>query len=186
MRRENPKVIRRSILEILYDSYQVDPLHMLSPYDLAEHRTVQLEDLTPNCHYLHDRELIEMMVGYKPPMFDAVRIAPPGIELYEDVRAFDKQFPPIATETRGAPNVVPLMMQLGREAEVCSLEGVRRDWLLKDMSHLRDELRLPEDEWRADIILRDLSWLEGFFEEGDESELPALDKLKSILIAWLT
>ena len=186
MRKTNPKVIRRSIMEILYDSYQVDPLHMLSPYDLAEFKTVILTDLTPNCHYLHDRNLIEMMVGYNPPMFDAVRIAPKGIELYEDVRAFDREFPPFATEGRGAPNVVPLIMQMGREAEICSLEGVRREWLMKDLSHLRDELRLPEEEWRADIILRDLQWLEGFFEEDLEAELPALVKLKDMLTAWLS
>ena len=186
MTKKNPKVVRRSIMEILYDSYQVDPLHMLSPYDLAEHKTVVLEDLTPNCHYLHDRSLIEMMVGYNPPMFDAVRIAPKGIELYENIRAFDKEFPAAATESRGAPNVIPLMMQMGREAEACRTEGLRREWLMKDISHLRDELRRPDEEWRSDAILRDLRWLQGFLEEGGEFELPTLAELRSILTAWLT
>ena len=86
---------------------------MLSPYDIAEHGTVVLEDLTANCHYLHDRSLIELMVGYNPPMFDAARIAPEGIEIYEDMAQFDKQFPRDPSEGRlRAPNIIPHMTQL--------------------------------------------------------------------------
>ncbi len=187
MDRGNPKLVRRLILEILYDSYQKDPLHMLSPYDLAEHGTIVLGDLTPNCHYLHDRSLIELMMGYNPPMFDAARIAPSGIELYENILEFDKQFPRDPSQGRlRAPNVIPLMTQVAREAEVCSLEGVRREWLLRDLSHLRDELRQPEDEWRADAIMRDIKWLEGIFDEDEGKELPSLEELKTMLYAWLT
>jgi len=183
----NPKLIRRRIIEILYQSYQVDPLRMLSPYDIAEHGTVVLEDLTANCHYLHDRSLIELMVGYNPPMFDAARIAPEGIEIYEDMSQFDKLFPRDPSEGRlQAPNVIPLMTQVAREAEASPLDGVRREWLLRDLSHLRDELRLPENEWRPEVIMRDLQWLEGLLESEEDADLPSLDRLKSMLNAWLT
>ncbi len=174
-------------MEILYESYQKDPLHMLSPYDIAEHGTVVLEELTPNCHYLHDRSLIELMMGYNPPMFDAARIAPQGIELYENILEFDKLFPRDPSEGRlRAPNVIPLMIQVAREAEASSLDGVRREWLLRDLSHLREELRRPEDDWRAETILRDLKWLEGIMDTNEGDELPSLEKLKSMLYAWLT
>lgn len=187
MEKFNPRLVRRRIMEILYDSYQKDPLHMLTPHDIADHGTVMLEDLPPNCHYLHDRDLIELMLGYNPPMFDATRIAPKGIELYENIAEFDKFFPRDPSEERlRAPNVIPLMLQLAREAEASSLEGLRREWLLRDLSHLRDELRRPEDEWRAEIILRDLQWLEGLFDAGEDSELPSLEKLTAMLNAWLT
>ena len=187
MEKFNPRLVRRRIMEILYDSYQKDPLHMLTPHDIADHGTVMLEDLTPNCHYLHDRDLIELMLGYNPPMFDATRIAPKGIELYENISEFDKIFPRDPAEERlRAPNVIPLMLQLAREAEASSLEGVRREWLLRDLSHLRDELRRPEDEWRAESILRDLQWLEGLVDADEGSELPSLKEFKAMLHAWLT
>ena len=174
-------------MEILYESYQKDPLNMLSPYDIADYGTVVLEELTPNCHYLHDRSLIELMMGYNPPMFDAARIAPQGIELYENILEFDKVFPRDPSEGRlRAPNVIPLMIQVAREAEASSLDGVRREWLLRDLSHLREELRRPEDEWRAETILRDLKWLEGIMDTNEGEELPSLEKLKSMLYAWLT
>lgn len=174
-------------MEILYDNYQKDPLHMLTPYDIAEYGTVVLEDLTPNCHYLHDRDLIELMVGYNPPMFDAARIAPNGIELYENLSEFDKTFPRDPSEARlRAPNAIPLMMRLAREAEASSLEGLRREWLMRDLSHLRDELRRPEEEWNAETILRDLEWLKGLFEANEDPELPSLEALTSMLHAWLT
>lgn len=183
----NPKLVRRRIMEILYQSYQDDPLRMLSPYDIAEHGTVVLEDLTANCHYLHDRSLIELMVGYNPPMFDAARIAPEGIEIYEDMTQFDKLFPRDPTESRlRAPNIIPLMTQMAREAEDSTLDGLRREWLLRDLSHLRDELRRPEDEWRPEVILRDLQWLEGLLESEEDAQLPSLEKLKATLDAWLT
>ena len=174
-------------MEILYESYQKDPLQMLSPHDIADHGTVVLQDLPPNCHYLHDRSFIELMMGYNPPMFDAARIAPQGIEVYEDILEFDRLFPRDPSEARlQAPNVIPLMMQVAREAEVSSLDGVRREWLLRDLSHLRDELRRPENEWRAETILSDLDWLEGIIETNLREELPSLEKLKSMLYGWLT
>lgn len=186
MERVNPKLVRRRILEILYDEYQKDPLHMLTPYDIADHGTIVIDDLTPNCYYLHDRSLVELMVGYNPPLFDAVRIAPMGIDLYENVSEFDKNFPRDPSESRlRAPNVIPLMMQLAREGEKCGLKGIRRDWLLRDLSHLRDELRRPEEEWRADAIFLDLQWMEGCFDGKDDSVLPSLEELKAMLISWL-
>ena len=188
MKKTNPKAVRRRIITILYELYLEDPLRMMSPDDIVEDGTLDLEDLAPNCHYLHDRKLIELMVGYNPPMFAATRIAPEGIDLFEDRAAFDRQFPVGLDETAlRAPNVIPLLMQLAREADQSSVAGIQREWLLRDITHLRDELRQPERDWRADVILNDLRWLEGFFEGDDTArELPSLGRLKDMLVAWLT
>ena len=106
---------------------------------------------------------------------------------YEDMAQFDKLFPRDPSEARlRAPNIIPLMTQMAREAEASTLQGVRREWMLRDLSHLRDELRRPEDEWRSDVILRDLDWLEGLLDGDEGAELPSLDKLKTTLKAWLT
>lgn len=174
-------------MSILYDSYQHDPMQMLTPQDIAEVGTVVLEDLPANCHYLHDQSLIELLVGYNPPMFAAARIAPKGIDLYENDIEFDKAFPLEATEDDlRAPNVIPLMMQLAQEIEASSLDGIRLEWLLRDVSHLREELRRPEYDWRAEPILNDLRWVEALIEQDGELRLLAFEQIADTLRSWLT
>lgn len=183
----DPRTIRRRILTLLYDCYQRDPLQMLSPQDMVEHGSLETAHLSANCHYLHDRSLIELLVGYNPPLFAAARIAPQGIDLYEDVSTFDKTFP-ISIEEREAhfPNVIPLMMQLAREAEDSNIEGIKREWLLRDLGHLREELRKPVEEWQAAAILNDLEWLEGVLGDSEGVRVPSFAGLQAMLTAWLT
>jgi len=66
------KSIRRKLLTRLYERYQRDPLDMLEPQDFAD--IAVRVSLAANMHYLADRGLVEMMMGYNPPMFSAVRI----------------------------------------------------------------------------------------------------------------
>jgi hypothetical protein len=184
MTMNNPHVVRRSIMEILYASFQNDPLQMLAPADIVERGPVTIPELVPNAHYLHDRKLIEMMMGYTPPLFAAARIAPEGIDLFEDAKAFDLKFPEkLEPATAGIPDLVQVVLQLMQEAEATSLEGRRRDWLLNDIDLLRADLAVPKRDWNADAILSRLEWLDGFFD--DETALPSLVRLRELLQARL-
>lgn len=161
-------------------------MQMLTPDDIMEDGLVAVSELSANCHYLHDRSLIELLVGYNPPMFAAARIAPKGIDLYEDPLKFDKLFPENPAERRlRAPNVIPVMMRLAQESERSPMEGLRREWLLRDLGQLREKLRQVPEDWEADAILNDLEWLEGILQE-EGLELEAFSELQSMLKAWLT
>lgn len=180
----NAKAARRRIMQILYDSFLHDPLQMMSPSDMVDEGGISITELVPNAHYLHDRNLIELMMGYNPPLFAATRISPEGIDLIEDRPEFERMFPHDAI---GAPvsvgDIVELVTMLVREAEECALEGRRREWLLGDIDALRHELVAPEASWRSDVIMARLDWMDGFFENDDV--LPSLDKLRTALIARL-
>ena len=181
----NAKAARRRIMEILYESFLHDPLQMMTPSDIVDAGGISITELVPNAHYLHDRNLIELMIGYNPPLFAATRIAPQGIDLYEDRPEFERMFPPDAVAASvSVGDIVELVIVLVREAEASGLEGRRRDWLLGDIDALRHELVAPEVKWRADVIMARLQWLDGFFE--DDEALPSLAKLRAALIARLT
>ena len=172
-------------MQILYDSFLKDPLQMMSPSDIVEEGGISITELVPNAHYLHDRNLIELMVGYNPPLFAATRIAPEGIDLYEDRPEFEKMFPPDAVKSVvSVSEIVSMVLLLLREAEDSDLDGRRREWLLGDIDALRAELVAPEVHWRADVIMARLQWLDGFFDEGEA--LPSLETLREALIARLS
>lgn len=158
---------------------------MMTPTDIVEAGGISITELVPNAHYLHDRNLIELMIGYNPPLFAATRIAPSGIDLYEDRPIFERMFPADAiADSVSVSDVVALVMVLLSEAEASGLEGRRREWLLGDIDALRQELVAPEVNWRTDVIMARLQWLDGFFE--DEGTMPTLNKLRDALIARLT
>ena len=69
----HPKAVRRRILVMLYESYQVHPLQMITPAEIMEAIALSKEDLAANAYYLHDSGLVEMMMGYAPPLFAAAR-----------------------------------------------------------------------------------------------------------------
>ncbi len=177
----NPKQARRVILTVLYESYQRDPMNMMTPSDMADASALLMDDLAPNCHYLHERDLIELIMGYNPPLFAAARIAPEGIDLYEDRTRFERFFsqgPGAGSDDTKA--LIPLLMALALEAESTPLEGLRREWLLRDVSRLRELVRVPEKEWDADAIVNSLGWLRGFAKDG--VQLPSLDDIGEIVL----
>jgi hypothetical protein len=176
----NPKHARRRILTALYESYQRDPLVMMTPSDIADASALMIDELAPNCHYLHDRELIELMMGYNPPLFAAARIAPEGIDLYEDRSRFEQYFSAgTGRHDEDTASLIPLTMSLARQAEEAPIDGLRRDWLLRDVTRLRELMRGSEKDWDTESILNALQWLRGFTGAG--VELPALNDIDAIL-----
>lgn len=176
----HPKAIRRRILTFLYDRYQNDPLDMLSPSDFTDagfERTV----LVPNMHYLSDRELVEMMIGYQPPMFSAVRITHRGIDLHEDRFRFNLEFPASLNETEEAYAELPILVErLVEEADCSALDGEARKNLLRDVQYLRDEFARPAERWRQEVIDSVIGWIEGNFATPHE-ELPSLAGIRLAL-----
>lgn len=182
MNTATPKIIRREILGILYESYLEDPLQMLTPTDITERGSIRTKDLVSNAYYLHDLDLIELMVGYNPPLFAATRILPKGIELFEDREALDKLFPLGPSLPSGdMTQLIGLMLKLGEEADRTELQGSQKNWLLKDVERLRTLLIIPEKEWDSEDILSTLQWLDGFFMEQENVPLPSLELMKTIL-----
>ncbi len=175
-----PKQVRARILGTLYDTFQRDPLIMMTPSDIADGAQLKMDVLAANCHYLHDRNFIELMMGYNPPLFAAARIAPEGIDLYEDRKRFKSLFSEDpADHADVTADVIPLILALGREAETAPLAGLKREWLLADVSRLRDLLRRPQDAWDADHLRNALQWLQG--QATPDAPLPSLAALEDAL-----
>lgn len=178
-----PKSVRRQLLLKLYDAYFKDPLDMLSPEDLMGDEPLAREDLLANAHYLNDRQLIELMLAYNPPMFAAARITAKGIDLVENHFEFNLLFPPAPGDATDNAAVLPMLMErLVEEADYSPLDGEARKCLLRDVQYLRDELARPESRWRHHVITALLDWIGGNFEEPG-AVLPSLAALRQRLEA---
>lgn len=150
MHMEDHKALRRMILELLYQSFHEDPLRMVEPDVFFAAPPLDRTNIVPNMHYLSDRKLVEMMMGYAPPMFSAVRITPAGIDLVENRFNFNLQFPPARHDSE---SVIPaLLEQLVEEGDFLPLDGLARRQLLGDILYLREELNRPADRWRHGIV----------------------------------
>ena len=177
----NPKSVRRRMLIILYERYLKDPLDMLSPSDLMEDGTISREDLVANAYYLHDRGLVELMIGYNPPMFAAARITANGIDLVENHYEFNLRFPGDLQETEETLNELPVLIErLVEEADLSPLDGEARKSLLRDVQYLRDEFARPAHRWRHEVIDTVLGWMAEPFDNVDEV-LPSLTKIQTLL-----
>jgi len=172
--------IRRRILTILYERYFSDPLDMPGPEDLLRDG-VEREDLVPNAHYLNDRGLIELLIGYSSPLFTAARITAKGIEVVENRYQFDLMFPPEPSESEFALAEVPVLVErLIEEADFAPIDGEARHCLLRDVQYLRDELARPTSRWRYKVIEAVLEWI-GEHVGGSDETLPSLGKLRERL-----
>ena len=101
------------------------------------------ESLIPNIHYLHDRGLVELMLGFSAPMFDGARITADGIDLVENTSEFGLRFPQSLDDEEALSAGVPVLMErLVEEADLCALDGEARRALLRDIQYLREELAL--------------------------------------------
>ena len=182
MHTKSPKNVRRIILTVLYEHYSRDPLQMLTPADILEDGTVSRADLPANIFYLYDRGLIELMIGYSPPMFDAARIAPSGIDIVEDPVEFDRQFPADSGDNGHIQaEAMPLVLRLAEEADRAPLEGTQREWLLRDVRLLRDELRRPKNQLRLDSVRQTLGWIPDYFDGTANEHLPTLEALHELI-----
>ena len=177
----NPKDIRRQILLTLYDRYFEAPLEMLDPEDLMGSGEIAHEDLVPNAHYLRDRGLVELMIGYNTTSFAAIRITADGIDLVENHYAFNTRFPADMADVSETLNELPLLVErLIEEVDLSPLEGEVRAALLRDVQYLRDEFSRPVHRWRRSVIDTVMGWIAEPFDNVDEA-LPSLTKIKTLL-----
>ncbi|HOJ32309.1 MAG TPA: hypothetical protein PKY35_02005 [Candidatus Hydrogenedentes bacterium] len=183
----HPKLVRRKLLLALYNRYLKDPLEMLSPEDVLSESGIAREDLLANIHYLHDRGLVELMVGYNPPLFAAARITADGIDLIENQFEFNLRFPPEPSELEvNAASIPYLCERLVEEADFSPLDGEKRRTLLRDVQYLRDELSRPVHRWRLYVLESLLDWIDSHFEgieEGSAVHLPSLCRLRDAIRA---
>ena len=177
----HPKLVRRRLLAFLHRQYQQDPLNMPGPEEFLEEGGFTREELVPNMHYLADRHLLEMMMGYRPPMFSGVRITPAGIDLVENEYLFNLLFPPAPDELEAARARIPLLVeQLVEQVDLSPLDGESRKCPLRDVQYLRDEIARPAARWRRHVIDAVLGWLAEPFE-APEQALPALRDIRLAL-----
>ena len=175
----HPKSTRRRILLRLYESYQIDPLLMLSPEDLLEDPRIEKEHLVHNMHYLHDSKLVELMLSYRPPMFASTRITAAGIDLVENHSAFNLRFPPDPNDFEATHSHIPILMErLVEEVELSPLDGEIRMALLRDVQYLREEIARPVERWRSHVIQQVLHWLAGPFKDDVDEWLPSLATIR--------
>ena len=185
MNTPHPKHVRRLLLERLYERYMRDPLGMLGPPDLLDGGIVSRESLIPNIHYLHDRGLVELMLGFSAPMFDGARITADGIDLVENTSEFGLRFPQSLDDEEALSAGVPVLMErLVEEADLCALDGEARRALLRDIQYLREELARPLRRWRVAVISAVLGWIEGHFSSGEEG-LPSFEEFRMLILTHL-
>jgi len=177
-----PQAARRYVLQVLYEAYMTDPLEMLTPDDFLCRGQITRHGLAVSMHYLRDDGLVEVMLGYRPPLFVSARITTKGIDLVENRYQFDRRFPPEFTPGDDGLATVPgLMEQLVAEADLCNLERGAREGLLRDVHYLRGELARPFYLWRHDVIEQVLGWIAAPFQNEAEG-LASLPELQELLI----
>ncbi len=178
METQHPKSIRRRLLTTLYERYMKNPIEMLTPSDFLEDCGVDRHELIVNMHYLADRSLVELMMGYNPPLFASARITANGIDLVENRFEFNLRFPPSPGEQEeSATDLMWLMERLVEEVEFSPLDGEARKNLLRDAQYLREELARPVHRWRRNVIDTVLDWMAEHFEDPGEA-LPSLPPLR--------
>lgn len=182
MRIEDHKALRRLILELLYDAYLDDPLHMVEPEVFFASPPLDRVNIIPNMHYLLDRKLVEMLMGYAPPMFSAVRITAAGIDLVENRFAFNLQFP--SARSMGEVEIPGLLEQLVEEGDFLPIDGLARRQLLGDILHLREELSYPAERWRPSLVRTLLESIEAHRAPTGQA-LESLARLNSVIAALL-
>jgi hypothetical protein len=176
----HPKTVRRRILEVLYGTYMRDPLEMPGPEAFTA-QGITRQELIANIHYLADRNFVELMMGYAPPLFASARIRPDGIDLVENRYEFNRLFPPAPGELEAVLAGVPrLLEELMVQAELSPLDGDARQALLRDVDFLRAEVARPAHRWRHDVIETILGWVAANFDKPEDI-LPALPGLRAAI-----
>jgi len=181
MNAQYPKAVRRMLLELLYRHYMRDPLRMVSSEEVVEETELTKHELTVNMHYLSDRGLAEMMRGYQPPWFSAVRITADGIDLVENEFEFSRRFPPWPVGKEARYGDLPALVEgLVEEVDLVPIDGEARRNLLRGIQYLRDELARPAERWRHHVIHTFLDWIEEAASDTEEG-LPSLHAIRERL-----
>lgn len=163
------KAMRGRILRILYERYLEDPLASLEPCDFFDRHGFLWDDLSTNIHYLHDSGLVELIIGYAPPMFSIARITAKGVDLVENFYEFNLRFPPLnAADGDPLAGLPALVERLAEQVHLTALDGEMRRTLQRDALYLREELARPRDRWRNGVIETTLGWMEDALGDSDE------------------
>lgn len=177
------KAVRREILDLLYHIYLDDPLRMVEPEVFFHSPIIDRASIIPNMHYLADRRLVEMMMGYQPPMFTAVRITHQGVDLVESRFEFNRQFPAAPSETLHGEEAIPMLVErLVVEADLVPLERDIRHQILGDILYLREEFNRPLQRWRPQLIFAVITAVESI--AGKEAP-PTLARLREAVMDTL-
>ncbi len=175
------KSVRRVLLTTLYQAYFEDPLNVLSPDDFFHHEAVDRESLVANMHYLNDRGLVELKMGYQPPLFASARITADGIDLVENEFEFELRFPSEMSAAELTVVSIPYIVErLVEESELAPLDGEARRALLRDVQFLRDEVARPANRWRSHVIASVMGWIDAYAADSNE-RLDSLDALHAAL-----
>jgi len=83
--------IRRKILELLYNEYQIHPYLTVSAKDLLYKIGITKQELFTNIVYLEEKGYVELQKALGTPFISA-RISVYGIELVEDESEFNIKF----------------------------------------------------------------------------------------------
>lgn len=170
------------MLTILYEHFLDDPMKMLSPEDILGDESIKRENLAACAFYLHERGLIELAIGYAPPLFASARISPDGVDMVENVDSFRRNFSDTSESERDSDHEATLLMvSLAQEAELSPLQGLQREWLYRDLTRLRDELRRPVETWRREIFAQNIRWIRGYFNGDCDRYLTSLNRLENLL-----
>lgn len=180
----HPRLVRRRILQFLYSCYLDDPLQMLTPSDILDDLGIKRSELSPSIYYLHERGYVEVMVGFNPPLFDAARISPKGIDLVENEEALDQLFPQKTSLSEATvESIQKTLLAVASEAERSDLNGVKLQWLLDDLRELRAEVQRPRQEWRVTRMHAAVRGLEEYFDGNAHGHLPSLPMLANLISA---
>lgn len=182
MRTTSAKALRRHILCLLHEHYRANPVEMLGPEALMESLDVEKADLLFNMHYLHDHGLVEMMMGYQPPLFSAVRLTARGVDVVENLFELNQRFPEAPGAAEDPLGDLPARLERLLEEAECAppLDGDDRRTLLRDVHFLREEIARPVERWRPAVIRAVLGWIA---DGPGGPHLPALDAVREALRA---
>jgi hypothetical protein len=168
------KAVRRRILLFLYARYQQDPTEMVGPEVFITEQGFTKADLVFHMHYLSDHRLVELAMGYAPPLFASVRLTGQGVDVVEHPFELDRRFPAAPEESGDGYGDLPVLLErLLVEAECASLDGEARRGLLRDVLYLREEVARPVADWRPAVLGAVLTWIAAPFDDAAE-ELPSL------------
>ena len=104
------------------------------------------------------------------------------MDLDENKDSFRREFSDTSVTDRDSDHEATLLMvTLAQEAERSPLQGLQREWLYRDLTHLRDELRRPVDTWRQDVIVQTIGWIRGYFDGDCDRYLSSLIRLEDLL-----
>lgn len=176
----HPKGVRRRILLVCYEHFHLDPMDMLTPEDFIQDHGFTQKELLANAFYLHDRGMVELSIGFNPPLFAGARITAAGIDLIENPVAFDRLFPAHPEGLEKEFHDIPALLErLIIEAECAPLDGDDRRTLIRDVEFLRDEVARPAIHWRTEVVEALIAWIKSGGEGVAGENLPALEQIEA-------